>query len=128
MSMQMLKQDVLIEINRNWRNKTIASKLDDRCANENDLWKCNSTEQLISCKFSAKLFIVKYYTEHKFDINDNCVDSVFETRTRGSRIEGADESTELRRHPISVISKKSPNVFKSCPKMISIEKLEILTH
>ena len=27
----------------------------------------------------------------------------------------------------SVTSKKSPNVFKSCPKMISFEKLKILT-
>ena len=27
----------------------------------------------------------------------------------------------------SVISKKSPNVYKSCPKMISLEKLKILT-
>ena len=27
----------------------------------------------------------------------------------------------------SVTSKKSPNVYKSCPKMISLEKLEILT-
>ena len=29
--------------------------------------------------------------------------------------------------PISVTSKKSPNVCKSCPKMISLEKLKILT-
>ena len=29
---------------------------------------------------------------------------------------------------VSVTSKKSPNVFKSCPKMISLEKLKILTH
>ena len=28
---------------------------------------------------------------------------------------------------ISVTSKKSPNVYKSCPKMISLEKLKILT-
>ena len=27
----------------------------------------------------------------------------------------------------SVTSKKSPNVYKSCPKMISLEKLKILT-
>ena len=27
----------------------------------------------------------------------------------------------------SVISKKSPNVYKSCPKMISLVKLKILT-
>ena len=27
----------------------------------------------------------------------------------------------------SVTRKKSPNVYKSCPKMISLEKLEILT-
>ena len=27
----------------------------------------------------------------------------------------------------SVTSKKSPNVYKSCPKMISIEKLKIMT-
>ena len=27
----------------------------------------------------------------------------------------------------SVNSKKSPNVYKSCPKMISLEKLKILT-
>ena len=27
----------------------------------------------------------------------------------------------------SVTSKKSPNVYKSCPKMISLEKLTILT-
>ena len=27
----------------------------------------------------------------------------------------------------SVTSKKLPNVFKSCPKMISLEKLKILT-
>ena len=26
-----------------------------------------------------------------------------------------------------MISKKSPNVYKSCPKMISIEKLKFLT-
>ena len=29
--------------------------------------------------------------------------------------------------PVSVTSKKSPNVYKSCPKMISPEKLKILT-
>ena len=29
---------------------------------------------------------------------------------------------------ISVTRKKSPNVYKSCPKMISLEKLKILTH
>ena len=29
---------------------------------------------------------------------------------------------------LSVTSKKSPNVYKSCPKMISLEKLKILTH
>ena len=28
---------------------------------------------------------------------------------------------------ISVTSKKSPNVYESCPKMISLEKLKILT-
>ena len=28
---------------------------------------------------------------------------------------------------ISVTSKKLPNVYKSCPKMISLEKLKILT-
>ena len=27
----------------------------------------------------------------------------------------------------SVTSKKSPNVYKSCPKMISLEKFKILT-
>ena len=27
----------------------------------------------------------------------------------------------------SVTSKKSPNVFKGCPKMMSLEKLKILT-
>ena len=27
----------------------------------------------------------------------------------------------------SVTRKKSPNVYKSCPKMISLQKLEILT-
>ena len=27
----------------------------------------------------------------------------------------------------SVTSKKSPNVYKSCPKMISLEKIKILT-
>ena len=30
-------------------------------------------------------------------------------------------------HGLSVISKKSPNVYKSCPKIISLEKLKILT-
>ena len=30
-------------------------------------------------------------------------------------------------HPISVTSKKSPNVYKSCPRMISLEKWKILT-
>ena len=29
--------------------------------------------------------------------------------------------------PTSVTSKKSPDVYKSCPKMISMEKLQILT-
>ena len=29
---------------------------------------------------------------------------------------------------LSVTSKKSPNVYKSYPKMISVEKLKILTH
>ena len=29
--------------------------------------------------------------------------------------------------PTSVTRKKSPNVYKSCPKMISLEKLKILT-
>ena len=29
--------------------------------------------------------------------------------------------------PVSVTSKKSPNVCESCPKMISLEKLKILT-
>ena len=29
--------------------------------------------------------------------------------------------------PNSVTSKKSPNVYKSCPEMISLEKLKILT-
>ena len=33
----------------------------------------------------------------------------------------------LIRHQTSVTSKKSPNVYKSCPKMISLEKLKILT-
>ena len=28
---------------------------------------------------------------------------------------------------VSVTSKKSPNVYKSCPKMISLETLKILT-
>ena len=28
---------------------------------------------------------------------------------------------------VSVTSKKSPNVYKSCPKIISLEKLKILT-
>ena len=31
------------------------------------------------------------------------------------------------RHMGSVTSKKSQNVFKSCPKLISLEKLKILT-
>ena len=36
--------------------------------------------------------------------------------------------TYLRTYlPTSVTSKKSPNVFKSCPKMISLEKIKILT-
>ena len=30
-------------------------------------------------------------------------------------------------HPLSVTSKKSPNVYKSCPKMILLEKLKSLT-
>ena len=30
-------------------------------------------------------------------------------------------------YTLSVTSKKSPNVYKSCPKMISLEKLKILT-
>ena len=34
---------------------------------------------------------------------------------------------ELGRLETSVTSKKSPNVYKSCPKMISLEKLKILT-
>ena len=33
----------------------------------------------------------------------------------------------MRRVSASVTRKKSPNVYKSCPKMISIEKLKILT-
>ena len=28
----------------------------------------------------------------------------------------------------SVTSKKSPNVYKSCPKLISLERLKILTY
>ena len=31
------------------------------------------------------------------------------------------------RFAVSVTSKKSPNVYKSCPKMISLEKLKMLT-
>ena len=31
------------------------------------------------------------------------------------------------RYLTSVTSKKSPNVYQSCPKMISLEKLTILT-
>ena len=34
---------------------------------------------------------------------------------------------ELGRLETSVTIKKSPNVYKSCPKMISLEKLKILT-
>ena len=38
-------------------------------------------------------------------------------------------SIELqKRRWISVTSKNSPNVYKSCPKMISQEKLMIFTH
>ena len=38
------------------------------------------------------------------------------------------ESTDIKKFVvISVTSKESPNVCKSCPKMISLEKLKILT-
>ena len=38
-----------------------------------------------------------------------------------------DLSTSPRSGEVRVTSKKSPNVYKSCPKMISLEKLKILT-
>ena len=72
----------------------------------------------------------------------------FEPRL-GREMDGADESTELLKDdyvhemckrlpdnikhkishskPTSVTSKKLPNVYKNCPKMISLEKLKILT-
>ena len=37
------------------------------------------------------------------------------------------EKEKRERNRVSVTSKKSPNVYKSCPKMISLQKLKILT-
>ena len=45
-----------------------------------------------------------------------------ESRNRISRVEW-----NLASFPTSVTRKKSPNVYKSCPKMISLEQLNILT-
>ena len=40
-------------------------------------------------------------------LNDKTVDGVLGTRTRGRRMEGADESTELWRHPLLLKVNKS---------------------
>ena len=42
-------------------------------------------------------------------------------------IRGQSDLPKTIRATISVTSKKSPNVDKSCPKMISLEKWKILT-
>ena len=45
-----------------------------------------------------------------------------------SMYEPSEENIKLSEYlAVSVTSKKSPNVYKSCPKMISLEKLKILT-
>ena len=53
------------------------------------------------------LFLVYFrsFSQHKdkystnFTINDKSIDGVLGSRTRGGMMEGADESTELWRHP-----------------------------
>ena len=54
---------------------------------------------LFFCLFSFLSHITwtKYSTN--FTINEKSVDGMLGSRTRGGRFEGADESTELRRHP-----------------------------
>ena len=54
---------------------------------------------------ASLLFIFTYFHNAKTNIgtnltiNDKSRDGVVETRTRGGRMEGTDESTELWRHP-----------------------------
>ena len=55
------------------------------------------------------------------------IDDVVGIRTQDHRFVGADKFTGLWRPVICATSKKLPNVYKSCPKMISLEKLNVLT-
>jgi len=52
---------------------------------------------------------------HITSSSSNDLNGTFERSTLGSWV------------VLSVTSKNSPNVYKSCPKMISLEKLKILT-
>ena len=67
-----------------------------------DKWHClvSQTRPLFVYFHS---FNCKYSTKFWLPINDKSVDGVLGTWTRGGRMEGADESTELCRHPLKNI-------------------------
>ena len=46
------------------------------------------------------IFVLFHNTRTNFTINDKSIDGVLGSRTQGGMMEGADESTELWRHPL----------------------------
>ena len=54
--------------------------------------------------------------------HQNCVHCCLKKLTNSKRKRNEDETRKERNKGSSVTRKKSPNVYKSCPKMISLEK------
>ena len=55
----------------------------------------------------ASFCLFSFFSRDKYitnlTVNDKSIDGVLGTRTRGGMMEGADESTELLRHPIAIL-------------------------
>ena len=56
------------------------------------------------------IFVLFHNTRTNFTLNDKSIDGVLGSRTRGGMMEGADESTELWRHPYCLIFSSKRNL------------------
>ena len=64
----------------------------------------------------ASFCLILFFSHDKYStntINEESVDGVLGTRTRVGRIEGANEFTELWRHPLQIVLSKIVSTFMS---------------
>ena len=90
-----------------WTNYPGSTSVDGGTPLRNLILRLITNESILFSKIdqtrSLFVYFCSFHTTNTITVNDKSFDSVLGTQTRGGRMVGADESTELLRHPLHTL-------------------------